>query len=124
MKRDARTIKELREAITALVLAYDAWVRINADGKRTVQELLGLFTLVPAAWDALKDSGDILAEFKDLDGFEADELIGFVAAKLNWQIETAEMRLKIDKVLIAAHAIADANAQWFGINPPRAQIVP
>lgn len=124
MSRDARTIKETREAVTAIVLAYDAWVRINADGKRTIQELLGLFALAPAAWDALKDSGSILAEFRDLDGFEADELIGFIAAKLNWQIKTAEMRLKIDKILIAAHAIADANAQWFGINPPRAQIEP
>lgn len=120
MKRDARTIKELREAVSAIVLAFDAWTRINADGKRTLKELIGLASLIPGAWGAIGDSGQILAEFRDLDGLEADELIAYVASKLNYQIETKEMRLKIDKILIALHAIADANAQWFGINPPRA----
>ena len=124
MSRDARAIKELREAVTAIVQAFDAWVRINADGKRTVNELIGLFALVPGAWDALDNSSQILAEFKDLDGFEADELIAYVSNKLNHQIETKEMRLKIDRVLIAFHSIADAVAQWNGVNPPRAEIVP
>jgi hypothetical protein len=124
MSRDARTITETREAVTALVLAFDAWVRINADGKRTVMELVTLFSLVPPAWEALQNADQIMAEVKDLDGLEADELIAAVATKLNLHISTHEMRLKIDKILIAAHAIADATAQWFGINPPRAEIVP
>lgn len=122
--KDARTIQETREVVTAIVSAFDKWHRANADGHVSFIEWLGFAQLLPEMFTALQRSSEIPKELADLDGLEADELIEMVATTINQQISTHEMRLKIDKILIAFHAIADAQAQWRGVNPPRPEIVP
>ncbi len=122
--RDARAIKETREAVLAIVKLFDAWQVANADKKLTFLELVEMLRVMPEAWTAIKGAGEIPKELVDLDGLEADELIAMIAAHFNKDIPTPEMRLKIDKILIAFHALLDAAAQWFGVNPPKAQIVP
>lgn len=124
MSRDARTIKETREAVLAIVKAFDAWQKANADERVSFSEMVGMLQLIPGTWDALKGGSQIPKELADLDGLEADELIAMVAAHFNSQIPTNEMRLKIDKILIAFHAVIDAAAQWYGVNPPRAEVIP
>jgi len=122
--RDARAIKEVREAVLAIVKLFDSWQVAHADKKLTFMELIGLLQVMPEAWDAIKGAGEIPKELADLDGLEADELIAMIAAHFNKDIPTPEMRLKIDKILIAFHALLDAAAQWFGVNPPKAQVIP
>jgi hypothetical protein len=119
MSRNAQTIKETREAVVAIVTLFTEWQRIS-EGGRSLIETLGLLKHLPAVWEAVQNADQIPAELADLDGLEADELISLAAAAINVHIDTHEMRLRIDKILIAFHAIADATAQWRGVNPPRA----
>ena len=122
MSRDARTIQETRGAVKTLVVVFMEWQRIS-EGGRSLVETLGMLKHLPDLWQAIQGADQIPAELADLDGLEADELIALCASAINQQIDTQEMRLRIDKILIAFHAIADATAQWRGVNPPRAQIV-
>ena len=124
MSRNARTIQETREAVTAIVGAFDLYHRANADGHISLLEWGTFATLFPQFWRAAQNAGEIPKELADLDGLEADELLAFVGQVLGQKIASHEMRVKIDKVLVAFHAFADALAQWRGVNPPRAEVVP
>lgn len=124
MSRDARYIKETAEAVQAIVVAYDAWQTARSDGHVSFKEWIRMAGLIPQMWDALDGAGSIPRELHDLDGLEADELIAMCAASINSQIDTAAMRKKIDKLLILFHASVDAEAEWRGVNPPRAEVVP
>ena len=121
--RDARTIQETLQAVTAIVEAFHVWHKASADERVTWAEWAGFIRLIPQVWDAVSHAADIPRELADLDGLEADELLAMVASVINVQIETREMQVKVDKILIAFHAIADAVAQWRGVNPPRAEVV-
>lgn len=124
MSRDARTIRQTGEAVTSIVTAFATWQRASEDGHVSFHEWVRMAGMVPEFWRAIEGASEIPKELNDLDGLEADELIEMVSTTVNSHIESEDMRLKIDKILIAFHAIADAVAQWRGVNPPRAQIVP
>lgn len=123
--RDARYIRETREAVTAIVCAFHTWQKASADGHVSWTEWAGFIRLIPDFWGAVQNAGDIPKELNDLDGLEVDELIAMVSSVIESRTPTHEMRVKIDKILIAFHAIADAVAQWRGVNPPRpTEIIP
>ncbi len=121
--RDARTIQETRAAVAAIVGAFDAWQTARADGHVSFKEWLRMATLIPQMWEAIDGADAIPKELGDLDGLEADELIAMCAASINAQIDTQAMRKKIDKLLILFHSAVDAEAEWRGVNPPRAEVV-
>lgn len=120
--RDARTIQQTREAVSVIVSAFDLYHRANADGHISLVEWGSFVTLFPEVWRAAQQAAEIPRELADIDGTEADELIAFIAKAINPTITTNDMRLKIDKILVAFHALADALAQWRGVNPPKAEV--
>ena len=122
--RDARTIRETREAVVVIVQAFNAWQSASSDGHVSFHEWVKFAGLIPEFWDAIESAGNIPKELKDLDGLEADELIGLVAHGIEMHVEGNVLRRKIDKILVAFHAVADAVAEWQGVNPPRAEVVP
>lgn len=124
MSRDARTIKETGEAVQAIVVAFHAWQTAKSDGHVSFKEWIRMAGLIPLMWEALDGAGSIPKELRDIDGLEADELIAMCASSINAQIDTPAMRRKIDKLLVLFHAAVDAEAEWRGVNPPRAEIVP
>lgn len=121
--RGATTIQETRDVVILFASAFDAWVKTGSDGKRSLMEWIGFSALLPQLAAALKNSGHIIDELRDLDESEMDDLIRAVAPMLNEQVNPSFHR-KINKLLVFLHAGVDLEAEWRGVAPPKAQVVP
>ena len=77
--RDARTIQQTREVVTAIVRAFDAWQKASEDKHVSWLEMAGFASLVPEVWSAIQRASEVPKELADLDGLECDELIEMVA---------------------------------------------
>lgn len=119
------TITQTRDLIALFAATVRKVDEAKADdGKISIIEAIGMIGLTPQALAAWRDIDQVAGELADLDGTEADEIIEAVAAVFDRKIEGRDMRRKVDKTLIALHALADAAAEWREVNPPRPDIVP
>lgn len=98
--------KELKDLLDFALVGVEAGVKMAADGKFDMADLVQVWPVVQAAPAAFAGIDQLPAELKDLDSAEAAELVAHIVAKL--AVDDAKAVAIVDaslKILVAGHGL-------------------